>query len=60
MQNKIDYWASVVKQHHAEADALVNEGSFELGESLRDYAFDDVPPEILSDVRKILANAEEG
>lgn len=60
MQNKLDHWVGIVKKHLDEADELIAEGSVELGDALKEYSFDDVPPEILSDVRKILANAEGG
>ena len=63
MQNKIDYtvaidhWVNVVKNHLDEADALVAEGSVELGEALKEYSYDDVPPEILDEVKNRIENA---
>ena len=63
MQNKIDYtvaidhWVNVVKNHLDEADALIAEGSVELGEALKEYSYDDVPPEILDEVKNRIENA---
>ena len=58
--DKIDYWANVVLGYLSEAQVLIHEGQKELGEALRDYCYDTTPPEILTDVKKRVAERQKG
>jgi len=53
----IDYWVKYVEHLLEEADALRKEGAIELGDILQESAFDDVPTQIVEEVKKKLKNA---
>ena len=56
MKNDIDYWVKYVEHLLGEAEGLRAEGATELGDTLSDCAFDDVPTQIVEEVRKKLKN----
>jgi hypothetical protein len=48
----IDYWVKYVEHLLEEAEGLRAEGAIELGDTLSDCAFDDVPAELIREVKK--------
>ena len=56
MKEDIDYWVKKVQHLLEEADALRKEGAMELGDTLQECAFDDVPTQIVEEVKKRLEN----
>ena len=57
MKEDIDCWVKKVQHLLEEADALRKEGAIELGDILQESAFDDVPTQIVEEVKKKLKNA---
>ena len=57
MKKNIDYWVKYVQHLLGEAEGLKAEGATELGDTLSDCAFDDVPAELIAEVKKRLENA---
>jgi len=60
MKKDIDYWVKYVQHLLREADALRKEGQPELADALRLFAFDDVPTQIVEEVRKRVKERQQG
>jgi hypothetical protein len=56
MKKDIDYWVKKVQHLLREAEVLKAEGAIELGDTLQESAFDDVPAELIAEVKKKLKN----
>ena len=57
MAKDIDYWVKYVEHLLEESEGLRAEGAIELGDILQESAFDDVPTQIVEEVKKKLKNA---
>ena len=60
MQKDIDYWVKKVQHLLGEAEGLLTEGQPELADALRLFAFDDVPNQIVEEVRKRVKERQQG
>jgi hypothetical protein len=56
MKEDIDYWVKYVEHLLEEAEGLKAEGAIELGDTLEESAFDDVPAELIREVKNKLKN----
>jgi len=56
MKKNIDYWVKYVQHLLEESEGLRAEGAIELGDTLSDCAFDDVPAELIIEVKTRLKN----
>jgi hypothetical protein len=52
MKKDIDYWVKKVQHLLGEAEGLRAEGAIELGDILQESAYDDVPAELIAEVKK--------
>jgi len=57
MKKDIDYWVKKVQHLLEESEGLRAEGATELGDTLQECAYDDVPAELIVEVKKRLENA---
>ena len=57
MKEDIDYWVKYVEHLLGEAEGLRAEGATELGDTLQECAYDDVPAELIIEVKTRLENA---